>query len=457
MPTRHSFALYLSAAQAGDQPVPRRPWRCTLEAASGTGKCAPLTAQALAVESLAASGLSDALFAVTVDWQLLRISDGAARERAILADSTVSPRLINHRGLLIVNSGTGPGLGVYRPDTAAFGQQLDKILLLHPEAVAREQQRVVDFALTAETGWALMAGDSTAGLYAFDATWAPSRAVDLPRGFVPAHLAIWRDRLLVYTPDALPVQRVRPDGQVEAPLVSDSLDALAARKRLESARGRRVFALALLALGIAVAAGAVLTWMHWHLRASPPDLAAQPAFLLEHRLQRLYWRPCDPRRRAAGSRWAMAAAAAFAMLLASAFLRQMTLAYVALPLLFLTLAALRYLRTPTPQIGLGGGDLALVDHRGVYQTGECGSFKRCGPFILRGGVLGCVGLPGLPGRSGPFADSGGASPLKNTGVWKHCHPARVLYLLLQSRHPVIALALAVPAGLVTVTCIALVS
>ena len=210
-------ALYLSAAQAGDQPVARRPWRCTLEAASGSGKCAPLTARALAVESLAGSGLSDALFAVTADWQLLRISDGAAREHAILADSAVAPRLINHRGLLLVNSGEGPGLGVYRPDTAAFGQQLDEILLLHPEAVAREQQRVVDFALTAETSWVLLADDRTAGLYAFDATWAPLQAVNLPNGFVPAHLASWRDRLLVYTPEALQVQRVRPDGQVEAP------------------------------------------------------------------------------------------------------------------------------------------------------------------------------------------------------------------------------------------------
>ena len=204
-----------------------------------------------------------------------------------------------------------------------------------------------------------------------------------------------------------------------------------------------------------MAAGAVLTWMTWHLRAGFTDLAAQPAFLLEHHLQRLRWWPCDPRRRAADLRWVMAAAAAFTILLASAFLRQVALTYIALPLLFLTLAALRYLRTPAPQIGLGGGDLALVDHRGVYQTGECGSFKRCGPFILRGGVLVCLGLPGLPGRSDPFGDSGGASPLKNTRAWKHCHPARVLYLLLQSRHPVIALALAIPAGLVTVSCIAL--
>lgn len=449
--------LVLSGTASDAAPSALRPWRCALGDAAIDVSCTPLTSGPLALESAAASRLGDALFAVTAAHELVRVGAGEVRARMPLPQGKATPRLVNHRGLLLVNTSEGPGLGIYRPDAGAFGEQVDEVLLMHPGAIAREQDLVRDFAVTADLRWALMAGNGTVGLYAFDATWAPAEAASLPMASAPEHLATWRDRLLLYTPAALKVERVSPAGRVEAPLLSDSLKALAESTQTRALQERVLFSLCLLALGIAVALGSVLTWVAWHARADVANRSAAPGFLLEHHLQRLHWIPADPDRDAARRRWILAATATGAAGLAAVLAGLPALSALCLPLLFLALAAIHYLRTPLPRVGLRGSDLALVDHRGVYQTGAAQSFHTRGPFILRGGVIVCTGLPGLPGLRGASLSGPGTSPAHADAAEDDAdpHPARVLGLLLQTRHPLVALILAIPAGAVAAACIAI--
>ncbi|MEQ8515310.1 MAG: hypothetical protein RIC38_06880, partial [Chromatocurvus sp.] len=443
----------LSATAAGADPAVRRLWQCSLTAPGDAPACTALTDEPLAVDSLAASGLTDTLFAITADSALVRIATGRLQERAQLAEINPSLRLVNHRGLLLLNNSEGPGLGVYRPDAGAFGEQLDEILLLHPEAIARKQNRVSDFAHTATARWALLSSDSATGLYGFDDSWAPAQAVMLPAIPAPQRLATWRDRLLVYTPESLRIERINAQGSIEAPLLSDSLDSLARSTRVRGARDRVLFIVSLLALSAAVTIGAVLTWISLYRRTLQRQRSLAPAFLLEHRLRQLQWRLTDPRRITFRHYWTLAASALAILVCASTLTGLTALAAVSLPLLLLTLAARYWLSLPALQIGSGDTDLALVDHRGVYQTGPADTFQVWGPFILRGGVIGCLGLPGIPelAMGGAPARSPPATSIHALGACQKGHPATVLDLIVQSRHPLLFLALAIPTGLVLFT------
>lgn len=427
----------VSATIAGAHPAARRLWQCSLGPGTDEPACTALTDEPLAVESVATSGLAGTLFAITSAGQMVRIAKGIVQERVDLPRENPAPRLINHRGLLLLNNSDGPGIRVYRPDAAAFGQQLDEILLLHPAAIARGHNRVRDFAYSTGARWALLSGDRGTDLYRFDVDWAPAQVVTLPATIRPQYLATWRDRLLAYTPDSLRVERINPEGQVEAPLLSGHLAALAKSTQARARRHHHLFGLGLLALAIVVTVAGTLTWMNFHRRATWHQLRTPPAFLLEHRLQQLAWLPPDPRRKQARGYWTLTAPVAAVSLIAAGMTALPALAAISLPLLLLALAARHNLSLPPPQIGTNGNDLALVDHHGVYQTGPANSFQRWGPFILRGGVIGCTGLPGLPG-------------VRDAGLAATCGPGRpatVLELLLASRHPLLLFALAIPAGL----------
>lgn len=439
------------SATAEDDPSALRPWLCSLTAAEAadSAACEALTSAPLALDSLTTSALTDTLFAITEDRALVRIEAGEAADRVPLPAINPSLRLINHRGLLLLNNSEGPGLAVHRPDATTFGQQLDEILLLHPQALAREQNRISDFAVTAGARWALLSSDSTTGLYRFEDSWAPAEAVALPGSPVPQRLATWRDRLLVYSPNSLRIDRINGQGRIEAPLLSDSLDALAASSRARSARDRALFTLGLTGLGVATAIGAFFTWIALHGRSRQPRRGLAPAFMLEHRLRQLHWLSPDPGRAAARRGWALAATAAALLTAVALVTGQANLAAVSLPMLFLALGALHCLSLPVVQVGCSPTDLALVDHRGIYQTGPRDSFQVLGPFILRGGVIGCLGLPGLPGLHCADAADGqraGAGP-PLPGTCPTAHPASVVDLLLRSRHPLLLPALAIPAGL----------
>lgn len=443
----HDGMPVVSASDAGSDRAVRRPWLCSLTAAEAPA-CTPLSDRPLAVDSLAASTLTDTFFAITADSVLLRIAGGRVQERVAVPYTTRSPRLINHRGLLLLNRSEGPGLGVHRPDAAAFGEQLDEILLLHPEAIARRQNLIMDFVHNAGAAWALLTGDGATGLYRFDADWAPAQALTLPPIPEPRRLAAWRDRLLVYTPESQWIGRFNPGGRIEAPLVSDSLSALAASTRSRVAREQALFTLVVLVLAIAVAIGTTLVWITRQKRLLPQRSSPMPAFLLEHRLQQLRWLPADPARVPWRQRWMLAAIASALLLCASVIADAAALSAVAAPLLLFALSARYSLGIRAVQIGVGESDLALVDHRGVYQTGPASDFQVLGPFVFRGGVIGCIGLPGLPGLAIGHSNTGLRTNRQCLARCAHGRPASVVELLLHSRHPLVTMALSIPAAMV---------
>ena len=441
----------LSARFAGENVAVSRPWQCSLTADPDAPMCSALTGEPLPVESLATSGLTNTLFAINDTYELLRIVSGTVNHRVQLTANNAFMRVVSHRGLLLVNNSEGPGIGIYRPDASAFGQQLDEILLLHPEAIARGQNQVIDFALAASGNWALLSDGMEAGLYRFDENWAPAAAVAL--SYLPASTRItaWRDRLLVYTPERLQVERVSADGRLEAPLLSDSLAKLAQTSHAHAARTRSGFSAFLLLLVVLTLCGGLLTWMYFHRRVPKQYPYAAPGFLLERRLQQLRWLRPDAERANARQRWSLACTAvAFAFCLSIAT-GQTALIFICVPMLLLCLATRYHLGRPLPQIGIDDDHLALVDHRGVYQTGTVDSFQTFGPFVFRGGVIACTHLPGVPGLERPTS-------VKCTDMIKNPvaktlpgPPATVVELLLGSRHPVLLPALAIPVGLLIVT------
>lgn len=441
----------LGAYAAGEDAFIWRPWHCSLAAVANTPPCHALTREPLTVESLAPSGLTDTLFAINDTHELLRIASGAVNQRIQLPANNTSMRVINHRGLLLINNSEGPGIGIYRPDAAAFGQQLDEILLLHPDAIARGRNQVLDFALAANSHWALLSDGAEAGLYRFDENWAPAATVALPSLPVSTRITTWRDRLLVYAPERLQVARVSADGRLEAPLLSESLASLAKTTHAVASRNQFGFSVVLLVLVALTVCGGLLTWMNFHRRDPGQYPHAAPGFVLERRLQQLRWLLPDSKRTNARQKWAVACIAVALTFCLSVAARMTALTFLCLPVLLLTLAARHYLARPAPQIGIDEDHLALVDHRGVYQTGPVGSFHACGPFIFRGGVIACTHLPGIPGLEIPASG-------KHTNRVKHRlagavpgHPATVVELLLQSRHPVLLPVMAIPVGLIIVT------
>lgn len=440
----------LSARAMDDTADARRPWECSMDSDAGRPACETLTTESVTVASLAASRLTSTQFAINDAPELLRIASGKINQRSPLPANNAPLRVINHRGLLLINNSEGPGIGVYRPDAAAFGQQLDEILLLHPEAIARSQHRVLDFALTASGNWALLTDGTDADLYRFDEDWAPEAAIALPSLPASARMATWRDRLLVYAPDRLEVERVSPDGRLEAPLLSESLASLAAVTRADVSRTRLGFIVGLLVLAVATLCGGLLTWMSFHRRSTRDTPPAAPAFQLEPRLPQFRWLPPDVNRAAATQKWSLACLAlapAFCLAVAAGMA---ALAALCLPAFLFSLAARYYLALPAPQIGIDGDRVALVDHRGVYQTGTADSFHTCGPFVFRGGVIGCTHLPGIPGLEVPLRKKRARLSHNPLQAGMPGHPASVLEKLLQSRHPLLVPALAIPLGLIIV-------
>ena len=93
----------------------------------------------------------DAFVINPVDGNLLLIDTSAGlllkanRDGKILARAAIEipahPVLRLHAGLLLINSPQGTGVGVFRYETSAFGQQLDEIPLLPPAALEAGQSR----------------------------------------------------------------------------------------------------------------------------------------------------------------------------------------------------------------------------------------------------------------------------------------------------------------------------
>lgn len=444
--TTENGAIF-SASAPGQAATDLRPWQCSLADAIESSSCVALTSEPLTVKSLAASELNNALFAIDDAQHFFRINAGHVQQQVKLSASNTATRVIHHRGLLMLNNSEGPGIGIYRPDAAAFGQQLDEILLLHPEAIARDQHQVLDFSVAENGNWALLTDGVASDLYRFNQAWAPAAAVALPELSVATRIVTWRDRLLVYTPGRLQVERINAEGMLEAPLLSTSLASLAKSTRAAMLRKQLVFPLGLLALVLLTLVGGLLTWMRFHRRESTQQ-PSTPEFLLEHRLHQFCWLMPDPRRTKGKQSWTVACLAfAFAFCLSIAT-GLTALTAVSLPTLLFALAARYCLALPAAQIGTDQPDRAVVDHRGIYQTGSVDSFQTWGPFVYRGGVIVCTQLPGIPGVQVSTHKHAGQSRENPMHGSLPGHPAAVLELLLQSHHPLLLLALSVPTGMI---------
>jgi hypothetical protein len=366
-------------------------WRCPLPGAAAPPPCQPAAIDETDIASLDSDLLGRALFALRPDGTLLRIEDGATREQRPLPQAAAGTgRLIHWRGLLLI--GHERSVGVYRPDSAAFGEQIDEILLLPPEHRDDTAPRLLDIALRNEGVSALLETASGIGLYGFDSTWRPEAATALPDLAPDSRITAWRDRVLIYSPDSTTVTRLSPAGGREAPLLlDDATDIAAARER------RRAWQLAATALAIGLLAAATLfalpaAWATARLRQAADLPRGAPDLLLETRLQDFHWwRPAlHPRAPAVINGLVIASG----LSLAGCLLLQ-TWPGTALSLLFLAtaLAIASLLRAGRPQVGRSGEDVALVDHSGRYQAARADGIRQCGPFLLRGDVVLCLGLP----------------------------------------------------------------
>ena len=117
-------------------------------------------------------------------------------------------------------------LGVFRPDQQVFGEQLDALLLMPPEALTRQHTQILDVAALDGGFWVIM-GSATGdrALYRFDADWQAQQSSDLDAGFTAPYLVTWQDRLLVADPSQRALLRYAADGREEAALRPELLDA----------------------------------------------------------------------------------------------------------------------------------------------------------------------------------------------------------------------------------------
>jgi hypothetical protein len=370
-------------------------WRCPLPGVDEFSPCQPAGIEETNIASLDSDLLGSALFALRPDGTLLRIEHGATREQRLLPQATAGARrLIHWRGLLLI--GHERSLGVYRPDTAAFGEQIDEILLLPPEHRDDTPPRVLDIALRDQGVSALLETASGIGLYGFDSAWRPEAATALPDFTLDSRITGWRDRILIYSPYSTTVTRLSPTGEREAPLLlGDATDIAEARAR------QRAWRLAATAVAIGLLAAATLfalpaAWVTARLRQAADLPREAPDVLLETRLQDFHWwRPAlHPRAPAVINGLAIASG----LSLVSCLLL-LTWPGTALSLLVLAtaLALSSLLRAGRPLVGRSGETLALIDHSGRYQAARADRIRRCGPFLLRGDVVLCLALPLLHG------------------------------------------------------------
>lgn len=177
------------------------------------------------VTAIASSLLGDSVFLLGANGELWRSNTaGEIESETIVQVPWGQARVIANGGLLQIPAGDGPLLGVYRPDTRDFGQQLDALLIMPPAAVASAQDRLRDVALGDTHSWALMAGDeASAGLFRFDQQWGNPTLITLPTSLDEPFLISWRDKLLVADTKQAELQRVASDGTVEAPFTSPLL------------------------------------------------------------------------------------------------------------------------------------------------------------------------------------------------------------------------------------------
>lgn len=343
----------------------------------------------------------DLLVADRAAQRLLRISS----DGALLAASDITlaehPVLRLESGLLFMNSSDGPAVSVLRYDEAAFGQQLDEILLLPPPAIAAEQSNVWDFNKAGDTWWVTLYNRATSsvGVYRFDEQWNYIDQLDIPDNTWPEQLASWGEKTLLRDPLQVPLLRFNAEGKPEAPLVSSLLENLVEGHQKIQWMKDLAWHTGLLLLAVLVAAGLGQGILH-----STRALVYRPdrergAAPVDDLATTLHWVAPAQNRAARTQRSATAYAALALVLLSLAIAAQVSVIHLAAllvalcgPAIFLTL----FYRSPQGHIGIAPEQLLLADHHGTYHLGANARLQHRGPFLLIDDVVVFAGTPLLP-------------------------------------------------------------
>ncbi|MEO0436229.1 MAG: hypothetical protein AAF098_04915 [Pseudomonadota bacterium] len=175
--------------------------------------------------ALARSYLGDAVYSLNDVGALVRISDGKLETAPTpIQLSPQRTRLLLIDGLLHVPAPEGPLLGVYRPDAARLGEQLDALFLLVPIPEDGTVERIHDVAASTEHRWALI--ESSAGkmhLFRFDRAWGNAKLISSEPLARDSYLLIWRERPLVFHSSQPTAERFSPSGAAEVPFDSSLL------------------------------------------------------------------------------------------------------------------------------------------------------------------------------------------------------------------------------------------
>lgn len=437
----------------GDNPAhadPPQLLRCNL--AESRCERFPADLAGVVVSSVAVHPQNGSLFiADSSNGTLLKVSpDGEILARAAI-DLPAAPVLRLDSGLLLVNSATGPAISVFRYEDAAFGQQLDELLLQPPATDSTTYTGIRDFLWSGGHWWVLMEHprDGKPRLNRFDAQWTFVDSPVLARGTNAAALVRWGDRTLVTDPSRIPVQRFNSAGLAEAPLVSKALGDLvqdqARSARLVQLGWRIALALCVLAALICLLTGSLHRTRSLVYR-SCRERGAEP---IDKFSDAIDWIDLAPERLNGLRRTGIAyTVLACGVIIGAIGMGASSLQLVAVLLVLAGpgIALLLLQRSDPGHIGVHGRELLLVDHNGLYHLGAESRIHWRGPFLMIDDVAVFVGGPFLPAFD-PVAVKERVRPATAGAVRVDRKIARVK--LLQARHPLALGAIAIAATTAT--------
>jgi hypothetical protein len=362
--------------------------------------------------------------------------DGAVMASADI-EMTAQPVLRMDSGLLFMNSVAGSAISVLRYDQAAFGQQLDEILLLPAPALAAEQTRIRDFILAGEQWWVLMDNPDTgsSGLYRFDARWTYLGEARLDPGSQANQLVNWGEKVLALDPAQVAIQRFEARGGREANLVSRDLDQLVAEHRESTRLKALAWRFGMAALGVLALAFLAVAGLN-HVRGlvyrSHPERGAPP---IDDAAREVTWIAPLPDRRRRLRRAGLVYIALGLALMVLAIAAGVSALELAALLLALAgpAAALRLLhRNRVGHIGILGQELVLADHRGIYHMGRDARLRHRGSFLLLDDVVVFTGNRLLPAFDTRHV-RGKIAAMTRSGI--RVDRKTVMIKLLDGRHP----------------------
>lgn len=347
------------------------------------------------------------------------------------------PTLRLQSGLLFMNSAAGAAISVFRYDTAAFGQQLDEVLLLPAPAVAAKQTRTGDFIWSGSSWWASLYNPATmdAGLYRFDAKWNYLGQASVAGGKELLQLASWGEKTLANNHSELALMRFNGQGQAETPMLSQQLAELVAERQSRSDFTTLGWRSALFVFMLTACAGLLAAWIQG-LRAlvyqPQRERGAPPVDDLANQLQ---WLDQVPKREAILRRRSISYAlfvVALVLLAIGSNVSAMQLAAILIaasgPAILLILLS----KTPAGNIAVMEEHVLLVDHRGVYQRGSGSDIQHRGSFLMIDDIVVFTGNRMIPTFT-PEQVASQVRPLASGGV--KVDRNTLLVKLLESRHP----------------------